>query len=226
MRIWESASRVLLFPFRRPSLLLLSVVYSGLLYAAVLRAGILDVANPYWVLSVGALLLLSPIYHALLLPAIERALRGAPADWRSALRAWHVSFPRLFVGELVVGAAVVVGGLLFLIPGIYAGMRLIYYKQSIVLDREPIGAALRASAQATADQRSTVGLFFRLAALYGCILGLDTLFIAYAPDAAVHVGSVLGSALLLVWMNVLVTTSYVRSRDEAELERSRATDRR
>jgi len=215
MGIWKRLRRSLLLPLRFPALLALSVGYSGLLYAASLQAGFLDVWNPYWVLSVGGLLLLSPIYHALLLPAIASALRETRMDWRAVLSDTQDLFPRLFLGELVVGAAVIAGGLLLLIPGIYIGMRFIYYKQSIVFERKSAIPALRESLRVTLDWRSTVGLFFCLAALYGVAVGLDSLLTTFASDVVVHVGSVAGTALLLVWMNVLVTSSYVNRKDEA-----------
>jgi hypothetical protein len=215
MRTWDRTSRLLLLPFRFPAILVLSLVYAGALYAAILQAGLLDIANPFWVLSAGALLLLSPIYHALLLRTIDSALRGIRVDWRAALADWPSAFPRLLLGEILVGVAVALGGLLLVIPGIYVGMRLIYYKQAIVLGRAPTTEALRDSVRHTDDWRLIVGLFVGLAALYGCVLGLDTLLVATAPSAAVHIGSVVGSALLLAWMNVLVTASYVRCRDKA-----------
>jgi len=195
-------------------LLALSVGYSGLLYAASLQAGFLDVRNPYWVLSVGGLLLLSPIYHALLLPAIASALQRTRADWRAVLSDARDLFPRLFLGEVVVGAAVIAGGLLLLIPGIYVGMRFIYYKQSIVFERKSAIHAFRESLRITRDWRSTVGLFLCLAALYACTVGLDSLLITHAPSLVVHVGAITGTALLLVWMNVLVTSSYVNRHGE------------
>lgn len=215
MRIWERLRRGLLLPLRFPALLALSVGYSGLLYAASLQAGFLDVRNPYWVLSVGGLLLLSPIYHALLLPAIASALQGTRADWRAVLSDARDLFPQLFLGEVLVGAAVIAGGLLLLIPGIYVGMRFIYYKQSIVFERKSAILALRESLRMTLDWRSTVGLFLCLAALYGCTVGFDSLLITHAPSLVVHVGAITGTALLLVWMNVLVTSSYVNRHGEA-----------
>jgi len=215
MRTWERLKRGLLLPLRSPVLLALSVGYSGLLYMAGLQAGFLDVRNPYWVLSIGGLLLLSPIYHALLLPAIASALRGTRVDWRTVVSDAQELFPRLFLGEVVVGAAVIVGGLLLFIPGIYVGMRLIYYKQAIVFERRQAIPALRESLRMTLDGRSTVGLFLYLAALYGCTAGLDLLLITYAPGLVVHVGSVTGTALLVVWMNTFVTSSYVAREDGA-----------
>jgi membrane-anchored glycerophosphoryl diester phosphodiesterase (GDPDase) len=217
MATWKRLRRGLLLPFRFPALLVVSICYSGLLYAASLRAGFLDVRNPYWVLSVGALLLFSPVYHALLLPAIAAALQETRANWRAALRNAQELFPRLFVGELVVGVAVIAGGLLLLIPGIYVGMRFIYYKQSIAFERKSSIPALRESLRRTIDWRTTLVLFFYLAALYGCAVGLDLLLItSAAPSLVVDIGAVVSTALLLVWMNALVTSSYVdRRSDEA-----------
>jgi hypothetical protein len=215
MRTWERLRRGLLLPLRFPVLLALSVGYSGLLYMAGLQAGFLDVRNPYWVLSIGGLLLLSPIYHALLLPAIASALRGTRVDWRTVVSDAQELFPRLFLGEVVAGAAVIAGGLLLFIPGIYVGMRFIYYKQAIVFERRQAIPALRESLRMTLDGRSTVGLFLYLAALYGCTVGLDLLLITYAPSLVVHVGAVTGTALLVVWMNTLVTSSYVAREDGA-----------
>lgn len=215
MRTWEQLRRGLLLPLRFPMLLALSVGYSGLLYVAGLQAGFLDVRNPYWVLSIGGLLLLSPIYHALLLPAIASALRGTRVDWRTVISDAQELFPRLFLGEVVVGAAVIAGGLLLFIPGIYVGMRLIYYKQAIVFERRSTIPALRESLRITLNWRPTVGLLLYLAALYGCTVGLDLLLMTYAPSLVVHIGAVTGTALLLVWMNALVTSSYVAREDEA-----------
>lgn len=204
---------------------MLSVVYAAVLYAAVLRAGLLEVGNPYWVLSAGGVLLLSPIYHALLLPAIGSALRGDRADWRAALAGWPRLFPGLVLGELVVGVAVIAGSLLLLIPGIYLGMRLIYYKQAIVLEGVPAVGALRESVRRTAKGRVTVRLFLQLSVLYGCTFGLDLLLMQQAPPAVVHVGSVVGSALLLVWMNALVTASHAVQSGEADPTGGLATGR-
>jgi len=220
MRTWTRTSRLLSLPFRSPAVLALSLVYAGTLYATILRAGLLEVTNPFWVVTAGALLLLSPVYHALVLPMIAAALRDERSDWRSAVGDWQGAFPRLLVGEIAVGAAVGIGALLLVIPGIYIGMRLIYYKQAIVFDRSAMTASLRDSLARTDDWRSIGGLFIGLALLYACVLGGDVLLVSYASSAAVHVGSVVGSALLIAWMNVLVTASYLRRRGEDPLSDS------
>lgn len=208
--------RGLLLPFRSPALWVFCACYSGLLYVANLQAGFFDVHSPFWVLSVAFLLLLSPVFHALLIPAIGSALLGTRVNWHAVLVDVVNLYPRLFLGELIVGAMVVVGGMLFLIPGIYVGMRFIYYKQAIVFGRRPAVAALRESFRATVDWRLTLGLFACLAALYAGGVGLDSLLVAHAPGSATHIGTIAGTSLLLVWMNVLVTASYVDRNGEGE----------
>lgn len=186
----------------------LSLGYSGLLYAASLKAGFLDVRSPYWVVSAGGLLLLSPVYHGVILPAIASALRGERIAWRGALRPAFDRFARLFLGELVVGAAVIVGALLLVLPGVYIGMRWIYYKQAIVLGGMPLSEAVRESIRKSRDGPSTVRLFVSLAGLYGCAVGLDALLVRYATEPVVHLGAVVATALALTWMNVVVTSQY------------------
>jgi len=208
MAIWERTRRGLLLPFRFPGLLVLSVAYSGLLYGASWQTGLLDMSSPTWVASVAALLLLSPIYHALVLPGIHAALRMQPAGWRGITQDTLSRFAPLFVGQLVSGVAVLVGALLLVVPGIVIGMRLIYYKQSIVFERRAPSVALRESLAVSRDVRSTVFLFLALVVLYGAAVGLDVLLTLQGPSIAVHVGAVLGTALLILWMNILVTEAY------------------
>jgi len=220
-RIWERTSRLYLLPFRYPALWGLSGAYAAVLYVALLRAGLLEIESPFWVLSVGALLLVSPLYHALLLPATAGALRGERADWRGVLSTAAVAYPRLLIGELIVGAAAAAGGMLLLIPGVYVGLRLVYYKQAIVLDGLPWTAALRRSMERTIEWRPIARLFSHFVVLYGGALGADWLLAVYASNTALHIGSVVASALLLGWLNVLVTASYVRRRDDEEASTAR-----
>ncbi len=225
MTIWPQIRASLLLPLRCPALVAVGVAYSGLLYAASLHASLLDVRNPLWVISVGGLLLLSPVFHGLLLPVTARALHGDRAAWGAAARAVLERYPALFLGQILVGAAVVAGGMLLLVPGIYAGMRFIHYKQAIVIDGRTAGAALKESVGRTRAWRPTVELFVGLAALYGAAIGLDALLVFHAPAVVVHVGAVAGTGWLLVWMNALVTSVYLAGRGSPS-EPLDAADRR
>jgi len=211
MRAWETLRRSLTLPFRCPAVLAISIGYAGLLYAASLRAGYTEIRSPYWVLSVAGLLLLSPIYHALVLPMIARDQCRESVHGGSVVEDVLITFPRFFIGEIVVAAAVAVGAMLFLIPGVYVGMRLVYYKQEIALKRQPVGDALRASYQRTRDGRTTSRLFAGLVILCGSAIGVNTALALLGSSSVVHVGSIVCTGVLLAWMNALVTASYDNS---------------
>ena len=211
MRTWETVRRLLLVPFRFPGILAVSMAYSGLLYATSLHASFLDIRNPYWVLSVGALLLSSPIYHTVVVPMID-AVSGdrssEPVKWRIVIEHAYGAFPWLLLGEIAVAAAVATGSLLLVLPGIYIGMRLVFYKQAIILEQRVLSDALRRSLQLTQRRGAMGRLFVGLSVLHGCAIGLDLLLASVASNAVIHVGAVIGTGLLLAWINTLVTASY------------------
>jgi len=205
---WPKILSELRFPFRRPEWLLLSLAYTGLLYAASLRAGLLDIGNSFWILTAGTVVLLSPIYHAVLIPWMAAA-RSKPVGKEPAARVDVVRvFARLVVGELLVNALVIAGAFLFLVPGIYFGVRLAFYKQAIIIDdRRPV-VAMRESFRRTANWRLALVLFGGLAFCYAIATGFDFLLLAVAPAWLLHVGSVIVSAILLLYVNTFVTTTF------------------
>jgi len=205
---WPRILSELRFPFQRPQWFLLSLVYTGLLYAASLRAGLLDVGNSFWILTAAAALLLSPIYHAVLIPWMAAARSGGSREGLAARKDLERAFARLVVGELLVNALVIAGAFLFLLPGIYFGVRLIFYKQAILLDDLAPAAAMRESFRRTGDWRLALALFGGLAACYAMATGFDFLLLVAAPLWLVHVGSVIVSATLLLYVNALITASY------------------
>ena len=205
---WPKIRSELRFPFRRPQWLLVSLVYTGVLHAASLRAGLLDIGSSFWILTAGTVLLLSPIYHAVVIPWMVAARSERPSDDPAARVDVERVFPRLVVGELLVNALVIAGAFVFLLPGIYFGMRLAFYKQAILVDDKAPVAAMRESFRRTAEWRLALGLFGALAVFYGVATGVDFLLIIVAPTWLLHVGSVAVSAVLLLYVNGFITTSY------------------
>lgn len=205
---WPKTLRELRFPFHRPWWLLLSLAYTGLLYVASLRAGLLDIGDPFWILTAGAAILLSPLYHALLIPSMAKVRSERSADGPVERSAPGRAFPRLVVGELLVNALVIAGAFLFLLPGIYFGVRLAFYKQAILVDDKPTMVAMRESFHRTASWRLALALFGVLAVLYGVATGVDFLVLIVAPTWFLHAGSVAVSAVLLLYVNGFVTASY------------------
>lgn len=188
-----------------PSIVLASLVYSGVIHLSSLRADLLDIVDPWWVVSIGLVLLLSPMIHIFVIGKVDSMSR-------------HESFPLhalpfetfgdLVLGELLVNAVVVVGSAIFLLPGIYVGIRSIYYKQMIILHKARPVDAIRASFQLTADSRVMFRVFLLLAVSYCLPLAIDYLLSPATQAWWIHPIGILVSASFIAWINVYVTVWF------------------
>ena len=188
-----------------PSIAIASLAYSIIIQSASLRSGLLDIGNPWWVLTAGLIVLLSPIYHAFVIARTGASrsgqafsIRGVPME----------SFGDLVAGELLVNALVILGSALLIVPGIYIGLRTIYYKQGIVLQKARLVPAIRQSLRLTAQPRAAGQLFAGLAVAYGLPLGFDWLLRPVLPDAWLLPAAVVVSTSFLAWVNVYITCSF------------------
>jgi len=188
-----------------PSIGIASLAYSSATYACSLKAGLLDIGDPWWILTVGLVLLLSPLYHAFAIGRVSSSALGQPFSLRKIP---IESFGDLVVGELLVNGAVVLGSMLFLLPGIYVGLRSIYYKQIIVLHKARTIAAVRQSFRETGDPQATFQMFAFLAAAYCIPLTIDYLLAPAVEAVWVHPVAILVSALFIAWVNVYITLSF------------------
>jgi hypothetical protein len=198
----------------RPAVLGASLLYAAALYAAGLNADLLDVQASWWVVTVAAVLLLSPLYHGFVI-RWAAADKGRPKSVGATILA---TFPQLFVGQLLVGAGVVLGAFALLVPGIYVGVRAILYKQAIVLGGRAPVAALRDSFRRTAAVRTTGLAALALAAFYGVALGVDALFTLVGSAIVGGIASVVVSGTLLAMLNSLLTDLYVSRSEERPME--------
>ena len=190
---------------RAPSIGLASLVYSSIIHLTSLRADLLDIGDPWWVVTVGLVLLLSPLYHAFVVGKAAALVRGEPFP----LRHYPMeSFGDLVVGELLVNAFVVLGSALFLLPGIYVGLRLIYYKQIIILHKARPLEAIRQSLRITMAPRVVFQTFLLLAGAYSIPLAVDYLFTSATPAWWVHPIAILVSTSFIAWVNVYITLSF------------------
>ena len=191
-------------PIRVPSIGVASLAYSSAVYASSFRANLLDIDDPWWIVTVGLVLLLSPIYHAFVI----RKTAAYQAGLTFSLREMPIeSFGDLVVGELVVNALVVLGGMLFLLPGVYVGLRSIYYKQITVLHKSRPLQAIKQSFLLTRNPRVVLTLFLFLAITYCFPLGIDFLL---PPTQAwwVHGIAILVSTAFIALVNVTITLSF------------------
>ena len=148
---------------RLPSIGVASLAYSSAIYLSSLRADLLDISDPWWIVTLGLVLLLSPVYHTFVIRRTTASVTGQVFGLRDLPME---SFGDLVVGELLVNVLVILGGALFLLPGIYVGLRSIYYKQIIVLRKARSLSAIRESFRMTVDPRSVFQMFLFLVASY------------------------------------------------------------
>jgi hypothetical protein len=188
-----------------PSIALASLAYSTAIHLSSLRADLLDITDPFWVVTIGLILLLSPIYHIVVIGTVGTFLRGESFP----LRTLPVeTFGDLVLGELLVNALVVLGSALFFLPGIYIGLRSIYYKQIIILHKARPVEAIRESFKMTRAPRVVLQTFLLLAASYSLPLGIDYLLMPITYAWWIHPIGILVSTCFIAWVNIYITLTF------------------
>lgn len=198
---------------RTPSIGLASLVYSIIIHLSSLRADLLDVADPWWVVTIGLVLLLSPLYHLFVIEITASVLSKQPVSWHALPLD---SFAALVVGELIVNAGVILGSVVFLLPGIYVGLRGIYYKQSIILHKTRALLGIQESFLMTRTPRVMLQMLLLLAVAYCIPLAVDFLLTPGTQSVWVHPVAILVSTVFVAWVNVYVTISFQSLVDREE----------
>ena len=203
-------NRAVTIPLKDPVLLSLSLVFAAILYAVNQQANIYDIHNHGWVITMGALILLSPVVHALFLTRMRADLEQHTSTVTTGLTTGGALYTRLVGGEIAVSVLAAAGMLLFVLPGIYIGLRLSLYKQAILFDGRTVAGALRESMIHTRSSRQWGSILL----IYSLIYGGEVL-IAYGVE--VIPTGVFGDALLVVvsglgfaWLNAVLTAIYLQ----------------
>lgn len=195
----------LLQPFRRPLLLAWALVFTGIFYLVNRQANLYDIGNPRWVITMATLILLSPFFNGGFILLLQAQRKGEKLSLGQAIARMFPSYGALVAGELLVNAIVVAGGILFVIPGIYFGLRLIFYKQEILIGGARGTAALKMSIARTRQWRETLSLFASLSLFY-----LPTIAVFFVPMSLVwDLYALFASALTFAWTNILLTRIYL-----------------
>jgi|LZCG01.1.fsa_nt_gb hypothetical protein len=215
-------SHIFAFPFRHPLLLVVALLFTGIFYAVSSQASLYEIENPQWVLTMATLILLSPIFNGLFILLAHGIKTGNRLSLQQAITRTLSCYVDLIAGEIMVNIGVILGSVLFFFPGVYLGLRWIFYKQEIVIDGARGIAAIRMSSERTRDWRSLLSLVLLLAPFYA-----PTFLIAYVVIALPLgvVGDVLVfivSALTFAWTNTLLTEMYV-PREEGSGDRGLST---
>lgn len=198
----EQSRRAARLLIQVPSIGLASLAYSSAIHLASLRADLLDITDPWWVVTIGLVLLLSPIYHIVVIGQVDAFHRGASFP----LRTLPVeAFGDLVLGEVLVNALVVLGSALFFLPGIYIGLRSIFYKQLIILHKARPVEAIRESLKLTMPPRVVLQAFLFLAASYCLPLVIEYLLAPITQVWWIHLVGILVSTSFIAWVNVYIT---------------------
>lgn len=198
----KQAARLLI---QVPSIGLASLVYSSAIHLSSLRADLLDITDPFWVVTIGLIILLSPIYHLLVIGKVDAFLRDESLPLRTLPME---AFGDLVLGELLVNALVVLGSAFLFLPGIFIGLRAIYYKQIIILHKARPVEAIRESFGLTKAPRVVMRIFLLLAASYCLPLALDYLLAPITQAWWIHPTGILVSTSFIAWVNVYITLSF------------------
>ena len=202
-------SWMVLLPFRRPGLLLFSLLFSGALYVANMQASVYDIGSPKWVITMAILILLSPFFHGVVILRVRGVESGKDITTWQALLQTSVSYPRLVVGEILVNLVVVAGLFLFILPGVYVGLRLIFYKQAILIDHATGATALKVSSRRTTGWRISLFLLALLTPFYGLVVLIGYVATVFSWGAFGEGLVLVASALFLIWTNTLLTSLYL-----------------
>ncbi len=192
-------------PLSRPILLIWALVFVGVLYVANIQASLYDIGNPRWVITMAYLILLSPLFNGVFILLVRAHQERETISLGGAVARTLSCYVPLIIGEGLVNLIVVAGGLLFVLPGVYFGLRLIFYKQEILIGgSRHTTDALRKSLARTTDRRGILSLLGALSLLYSPTLAVFFLPVSLFWDLV----AVLLSAIVFVWTNSLLTLIY------------------
>ncbi len=202
----------ILLPFRRPALLAWALFFTAIFYLVNRQASLYDVTNPRWVITMASLILLSPFFNGGFILLLQAQRNGTGLSIGEAIARILPSYGSLVLGELLVNAIVVAGGMLFVLPGVYFGLRLIFYKQEILIGGARGTAALRTSLARTRKWRGLLPLFAAVSLFY-----LPAIAVFFVPASLLwDIYALIVSALTFSWLNILLTRIYLEANEGSE----------
>ena len=194
-----------MLPFRRPLLLVWALVFTVIFYLVNRQASLYDITNSRWVITMASLILLSPFFNGGFLLLLQAQRGGDRLSIVQAIAHILPSYGSLVAGEFLVNAIVIVGATLFVLPGIYFGLRLIFYKQEILFGGARGVAALKSSLARTRKWRGLLPLFASVSLFY-----LPAIVVFFVPANVLwDVYAIIASALTFAWINILLTRIYL-----------------
>jgi len=190
-----------------PYLILISLAFAAVLFAVNQQASLYELRNPRWVLTMSVLILLSPLVHVLFLTRVRAVLEQGSPPRKTGITAYY---PRLVIGEILVSLLAAAGMFLLLLPGIYIGLRLSFYKQAVIFDGKSLTAALKESMACTVGWRIPGVILLILSPIYGLEILIGYLVGAFPLGIWGIILAILASAAGFSLMNTFLTALYLK----------------
>jgi len=192
-----------------PYLVLISLAFAAVLFAVNQQASLYELRNPRWVLTMSVLILLSPLVHVLFLTRVRAVLEQPSPPLKTGITAPGVYYPQLVIGEILVSLLAGAGMFLLLLPGIYIGLRLSFYKQAVIFDGKSLTAALKESMACTGGWRIPGVILLILSPIYGLEILIGYLVGAFPLGIWGIILAILVSAAGFSLMNTFLTALYL-----------------
>ena len=160
--------------------------------------------------------LLDTLASGAIIAYVGTRVSGTPLSTADALRVALRNFGRLFVGSIAYGLLIILGFLLFIVPGILLAARYFATPAVIMMEDAPVGTALTRSSTLTTDATGrVVGIFgtawvVYLVAMFGVALlgqGLFRTSALFSPQLQVLFTGV-AQAALQPFLATLTTLLY------------------
>ena len=209
--------QILRIPFRRPVLLCVAFSLSLVLTLTNIQETLYQIENPIWVLGMAILIIVTPLFNGVFILLARGEVREEGGSLQHALNGALTDWPRLVIAGILSNLLVVAGMFLFVLPGIYIGLRLSFYKQVILIDRRSVTAAFMESLRRTTGWRIPLALLLLLAPFYGVSILAVYVVNTYSLGLVGEGLLLVVSALTFAWTNTLLTTLYLSNQEIANL---------
>lgn len=195
-----------------PYLIGTSFAFSAVLFFVNQQANLYDIQNPNWVITMGVLILASPIAHSLFLVRARAVLGHGTGSLRDGIEAGATFYPRLVLGEIGVSLAAAAGLFLLILPGVYIGIRLSLYKQAVLFEGKTVREALQESMVRTASWPVIGWILLVLSVIYGMEILIG--YLVYLAGASFPTGVGIAIAIVISaagfsLLNAFLTAVYL-----------------
>jgi hypothetical protein len=169
--------------------------------------------------SAGLSILVIPLVTAMQVVIVQRLARGDEPTVGDALRGASRRFPAAVGAVLLYAAAVAIGMVLLIVPGVWVLVRCAFAAQAAVVDElSPVGALRRSAGLVKGRWWRTFGLLLASGLLFALLGSLVTAILSAVENGAIYVaGLIVVEAVVLSLTGIFGTLLFFDLRARREL---------